>query len=168
MYKSPPVRESMKVLDSGTRSLDSRFQLSGFRNPYHSGFRIPNHYGFRIPTVKICWISDSGFSYMGRHKSTAHEVMLRTEGSPFVAFLNSKIRSLNMIFSITWHMDWQDCITYVRLIGCIHLYKIGVSYIAVTCHYITSYYIALHCIALHYIILNWHWYYTAVHMITHT
>ena len=38
----------MKVLDSGSRPLDSGFQLSGFRNPYHSGFQIPNHCGFRI------------------------------------------------------------------------------------------------------------------------
>ena len=50
------VRESMKVLDSGSRPLDSGFQLSGFRNPYHSGFRIPNHCGFRIP---VLWIPDS-------------------------------------------------------------------------------------------------------------
>ena len=70
---SPYVRESMKVLDSGSRPLDSGFQLSGFRNRYHSGFQIPNivdsgfqSSGFRIPTAKICWIPDSGFSYMGR------------------------------------------------------------------------------------------------------
>ena len=56
---SPHVRESMKILDSQSRPLDSGFQLSGFRNPYHSGFRIPNHCGFRIPTAKICWIPDS-------------------------------------------------------------------------------------------------------------
>ena len=65
----------MKVLDSGSRPLDSGFQLSGFRNPYHHGFRIPylivdsgfqtivdsgfQSSGFRIPTAKICWIPDS-------------------------------------------------------------------------------------------------------------
>ena len=75
---SPYVRESTKVLDSGSQpldsgSLDSGFQLSGFRIPYQSGFWIPNHCGFRIlvsgfriPTAKVCWIPDSGFSYMGR------------------------------------------------------------------------------------------------------
>ena len=31
--KSPHLRESMKVLDSGSRPLDSEFQISGFRNP---------------------------------------------------------------------------------------------------------------------------------------
>ena len=74
------VRESTKVLDSGSQPLvsgsqhlDSGFQPSGFRIPYQSGFQIPNHCGFRIlvsvfriPTEKICWIPDSGFSYMGR------------------------------------------------------------------------------------------------------
>ena len=76
---SPHVRESMKVLDSGSRPLDSGFQLSVFRNPYHSGFWIPNHCGFRIPNhcefwIPVLWIPDSNskklldsrFSYMGR------------------------------------------------------------------------------------------------------
>ena len=82
------VRESTKVLDSGSQlldfgshiwildfnPLDSGFQPFGFRISYQSGFRIPNHCGFRIlvvsgfriPTANICWIPDSGFSYMGR------------------------------------------------------------------------------------------------------
>ena len=54
--KSPHLRESMKVLDSGSRPLDSEFQISGFRIPYHRGFRIPNHCRFRIP---VLWIPDS-------------------------------------------------------------------------------------------------------------
>ena len=60
------VRESTKVLDSGSQHLDSGFQPFGFRIPYQSGFRIPNHCGFRIlvsgfwiPTANICWIPDS-------------------------------------------------------------------------------------------------------------
>ena len=30
--------------------------------------------GFRIPTGKICWIPDSGFSYMGRHETHLRQV----------------------------------------------------------------------------------------------
>ena len=60
------VWTSSQPLDSGSQHLDSGFQPFGFRIPYQSGFRIPNHCGFRIPTAKICWIPDSGFSYMGR------------------------------------------------------------------------------------------------------
>ena len=55
----------------GFRIPASGFRISGFRIPYHSGFRIPNHCGFWIPVLwipdsnsKICWIPDSGFSYM--------------------------------------------------------------------------------------------------------
>ena len=73
---SPHVSESMKVLDFGSRPLDSGFQLSGFRNPYivdsglhtivdfgfqtimDSGFQSLDS-GFRIPTAKLCWIPDS-------------------------------------------------------------------------------------------------------------
>ena len=64
---SPYVRESTKVLDSGSQPLDSGsqhldsgFQPSGFRIPNHCGFRILVS-GFRISTAKICWIPDSGF-----------------------------------------------------------------------------------------------------------
>ena len=78
---SPHVRESTKVLDSGSQPLDSRsqhldsgFQPFGFRIPAfwipdsipkrwfripsHCGFRIPVS-GFRIPTGKK--LLDSGF-----------------------------------------------------------------------------------------------------------
>ena len=68
--ESPHVRESTKVLDSGSQSLDSGsqhldsgfqlldsgFQNSGFRIPYQSsGFRIPNHCGSGFQSL------DSGF-----------------------------------------------------------------------------------------------------------
>ena len=71
---SPHVRESTKVLDSGSQPLDSGFQPFGFRIPT---FWIPDSKplwisGFRIPTAKICWIPDSGFSYMGRTYSFRH------------------------------------------------------------------------------------------------
>ena len=61
IHCSPHLRESMKVLDSRSRPLDSRFQLSGLRNPYYSGFWIPNHCGFRIPyhsgfRILVLWI----------------------------------------------------------------------------------------------------------------
>ena len=90
--KSPHLRESMKVLDSGSQPLDSEFQISGFWNPCHSGFRIPYHRGFRIPNhcrfrIPVLWIPDSnsknlldsGFSYMGRDKGT-NSVTLLFEG----------------------------------------------------------------------------------------
>ena len=59
----------MKVLHSGSRLLDSGFQLSGFRNPYHSGFRIPYHSGFRIPShcgfrIPVLWIPDSNSKHL--------------------------------------------------------------------------------------------------------
>ena len=55
------------------RGLTLNLRRSWNFNPLDSGFqpsgvRIPNHCGFRIPTAKICWIPDSGFSYMGRQK----------------------------------------------------------------------------------------------------
>ena len=98
---SPYVRESVKVLYSGSRPLDSGFQLSGFRNRYHSGFQIPNivdsgfqSSGFRIPTAKICWIPDSGFSYMGRlfHEWSLAWSLLCT---PF-AFIKSLLMSAQL------------------------------------------------------------------------
>ena len=55
MQYSPHVRESTKVLDSGSQPLDSNpldsgFQHSGFRIPYQSGDPgFQNHCGFRIP-----------------------------------------------------------------------------------------------------------------------
>ena len=68
---SPYVRESTKV-DPGFRSqpLDPSIWILDF-NTLHSGFqpsefRIPYLSGFRIPTARICWIPDSGFSYVGR------------------------------------------------------------------------------------------------------
>ena len=95
---SPHVRESTKVLDSGSQPLpasgfwiptlwipDSNLLDSGFQN--HCGFRIPVS-GFRIPTTKICWIPDSGFPYMGRpicghkNKQTQHTQTQKHEHLP--------------------------------------------------------------------------------------
>ena len=71
---SPYVRESTKVLDSGSQHLDSGFQPFGFRIPT---FWIPDSIPKWIPDSKPLWIPDSslsisknlldsGFSYMGR------------------------------------------------------------------------------------------------------
>ena len=75
------------LLDSGSRHLDSGLQPFGFRIPT---FWIPDSIqkrwipdskplwisGFRIPKAKICWIPDSGFSYMGRLTGHNTEVEL--------------------------------------------------------------------------------------------
>ena len=109
---SPHVRESTKVLDSGSQPLpasgfwiptlwipdsnllDSRFHTkavhSGFQN--HCGFRIPVS-GFRIPTAKISWIPDSGFSYMRRGLLPDKSLDTNNESSlytsrPFAVFFN--------------------------------------------------------------------------------
>ena len=71
-FRIPASRFRIPHLDSGFQSF--RFRIPTFWISYQSGFRIPNHCGFRIlvvsgfriPTANICWIPDSGFSYMGR------------------------------------------------------------------------------------------------------
>ena len=88
-YQSPHVRESTKVLDSGSHPLDSGSQHldSGFQ-PF--GFRIPTFWipdsipKWWIPDSKPLWIPDSsvwipdsksknlldsGFSYTGRYQN---------------------------------------------------------------------------------------------------
>ena len=40
LQASPHVRESMTVLDSGFRAVDSGFQPSGFRIPERAGFQF--------------------------------------------------------------------------------------------------------------------------------
>ena len=68
----PHVRESTKVLDSGSRPLDSSFLDSGIHTIVDSRFHtiVDSRFqtivdsglqssGFRIPTAKNCWIPDS-------------------------------------------------------------------------------------------------------------
>lgn len=73
--RSPHVRESETIFDSGFQSLGSRF-LSlelGFRIPVvdsgflklHSGFQSP---GFQISKAKIPLIPESKFAFMGRDR----------------------------------------------------------------------------------------------------
>ena len=73
--RSPHVRESETIFDSGFQSLGSRF-LSlelGFRIPVvdsgflklHSGFQSP---GFQVSKAKIPLIPESKFAFMGRDR----------------------------------------------------------------------------------------------------
>ena len=95
---SPDVRESTKVLDSGSQlldsgsqHLDSGFQPFGFRIPtfwipYQSGFRIPNHCGFWIPDSNSKNLLNSGFSYVGRCAVSCRVVSCRVVSRCGVVF----------------------------------------------------------------------------------
>ena len=68
---SPDVRESTKVLDSGSQHLDSGFQPFGFRIPT---FWIPDSIPKWIPDSKPLWILDSGFQ---QQKFAEFRILLR-------------------------------------------------------------------------------------------
>ena len=83
--------------------LDSEFQLSGFRNPYHSGFQIPHPSAFGFQTIV-----DSGFQ-------------------------QQKFATFQIPGSLTWgDIELETHTTLVQLLLC-HLFSYRFEVCAIKC-----------------------------------
>ena len=107
--RSPHVRESETIFDSGFQSLGSRF-LSlelGFRIPVvdsgflklHSRFQSP---GFQISKAKIPLIPESKFAFMGRDRVFFSRVSL-----PYSDKLVSLKSNLSLLYYYRYSFIWR-------------------------------------------------------------